>query len=235
MMRNLLALIIMFLFSSTVFSQIPDSLYFSNAIKINFAQYKKESTLAFVTGDLERGQFLFDSLVQHRLIGTTFDNITLKKSSGARLKLSSVKQPLFLLTYASWCVPNQGEIPALNKLARKYGKDVKIIVLFWDRKDKMKKLARKFSSRITVCYAHEYYKTDTRTVAALKHTLGFPTSYFLDAERKIVNIRRCGVYTGLSKEQSQQALAANYKSFLDGLLTITVNKDISKEHIADSD
>ncbi|PZR12624.1 MAG: thiol-disulfide oxidoreductase [Flavobacterium psychrophilum] len=234
-MRNLLPLIIIFLFPLTALGQIPDSLYFSNAIKINFAQYKKQSTLAFVTGDLQRGQFLFDSLVHNRLIGTTFDNITLKKSSGSRLKLSSVKQPLFLLTYASWCVPNQGEIPALNKLARKYGKDVKIIVLFWDRKDKMKKLARKFSSRITVCYAHEYYKTDTRTVAALKHTLGFPTSYFLDAERKIVDIRRCGVYTGLSKEQSQQALAANYKSFLDGLLTITANKDISKEPVATSD
>lgn len=234
-MRNLLPLIIIFLFPLTALGQIPDSLYFSNAIKINFAHYKKASTLAFVTGDIQRGQFLFDSLVQHRLIGTTFDNITLKKSSGSQLRLSSIKKPLFLLTYASWCVPNQGEIPALNKLARKYGKDVKIIVLFWDRKDKMKKLARKFSSRITVCYAHEYYKTDTRTVAALKHTLGFPTSYFLDAERKIVDIRRCGVYTGQSKEQSQQALAANYRSFLDGLTTITVSKDVSKDHVETSD
>lgn len=231
-MRKLLHLIIFFLFSLTALGQIPDSLYFSNAIKINFTQYKKESTLAFVTGNMERGQFLFDSLVQHRLIGTTFDNLTLKKSSGARLKLSSVKQPMFLLTYASWCVPNQGEIPALNKLARKYGKDVKIIVLFWDRKDKMKKLARKFSHRITVCYAHEYYKADTRTVAALKHTLGFPTSYFLDADRKIVDIRRCGVYTGQSKEQAQQALTLNYKSFLNGLTTILAS-NTPKEDIAD--
>lgn len=232
-MRNLLPLLIIILFPAIASCQIADSLYFSNAIKINFTKYKKESTLAFVTGDLERGKFLFDSLVHNRLIGTTFDNLTLKKSSGARLKLSSVKQPLFLLTYASWCVPNQGEIPALNKLARKYGKDVKIVVLFWDRKDKMKKLARKFSSRITVCYAHEYYKTDTRTVAALKHTLGFPTSYFLDAERKIVDIRRCGVYTGTSsKEKSQKSLALNYNSFLEGLSTILVNSDASKEHLA---
>ena len=232
-MRNLLPLIIIILFPVMALGQIPDSLYFSNAIKINFTHYKKESTLAFVTGDMQRGQFLFDSLVHNRLIGTTFDNITLKKSGGSRLKLSSVKQPLFLLTYASWCVPNQGEIPALNKLARKYGKDVKIIVLFWDRKDKMKKLARKFSSRITVCYAHEYYKTDTRTVAALKHTLGFPTSYFLDAERKIVDIRRCGVYTGpASKEATQKSLALNYNSFLDGLTNILANKDVAKENTA---
>ncbi len=235
-MRNLLPLIIIFLFPLMALGQIPDSLYFSNAIKINFAHYKKESTLAFVTGNMERGQFLFDSLVQHRLIGTTFDNLTLKKSSGARLKLSTIKEPMFLLTYASWCVPNQGEIPALNKLARKYGKDVKIVVLFWDRKDKMKKLARKFSRRITVCYAHEYYKADTRTVAALKHTLGFPTSYFLDVNRKIVDIRRCGVFTGAaSQEKSQKSLALNYNSFLEGLTNILVNKDADKEHMAIND
>jgi len=221
-MRNLLHLIIFLLFSATAYSQIADSLYFSNAIKINFTHYKKESTLAFATGDMERGEFLFDSLVQHRLIGTTFDNITLKKSSGSRLKLSSVEKPMFLLTYASWCVPNQGEIPALNKLARKYGKDVKIIVLFWDRKNKMKKIARKFSSRITVCYAHEYYRTDTKIIAALKHTLGFPTSYFLDSNRKIVEIRRCGVFRALEKQQYQKSFDLNYNSYLDGLSTIIV-------------
>ncbi|MCO6148518.1 redoxin domain-containing protein [Flavobacterium sp. NRK1] len=230
-MSYLFRLTIIILFPFIANCQIADSLYFSNAIKINFYKYKKESTLAFATGDVERGQFLFDSLVQHRLIGTTFDNLTLKKSSGSRLKLSSIQKPLFLITYASWCVPNQGEIPALNKLARKYGKDVKIVVLFWDRKDKMKKLKRRFSHKITVCYAHEYYKTDARTVAALKHTLGFPTSYFLDADRKIVDIRRCGVFTKpVAKEQSQKSLALNYNSFLDGLSTIIASHDAKKEH-----
>lgn len=221
-MRNILPLIIFILFSSTAFAQEADSIYFSNAIKINFAHYKKESTLAFATGDMERGQFLFDSLVQNRLVGTTFDNISLKKSSGSRLKLSSLKKPMFLLTYASWCVPNQGEIPALNKLARQYGKDVKIIVLFWDRKDKMRKIARKFSRRITVCYAHEYYKTDAKIVAALKHTLGFPTSYFLDTNRKIVEIRRCGVFRDLEKQHYQKSFDLNYNSYLDGLSTIII-------------
>lgn len=234
-MRNILRFSLFLFFPVMVWSQIPDSLYFSNAIKINFAQYKKQSTLAFAMGDSEKGQHLFDSLVQHRLIGTTFDNIALKKSSGSRIKLSSVQKPLFLLTYASWCVPNQGEIPALNKLARKYGKDVKIIVLFWDRKAKMKKLARKFSRKITVCYAHEYYKTDSRVIAALKHTLGFPTSYFLNEERKIVDIRRCGVYTGLSKEKAEKALAANYNSFLDGLSLILTNKETVASHHDNND
>jgi len=225
MMRTLLRFFIILLFSASAFAQ-ADSLYFSNAIKINFAHYKKESTLAFATGDRERGQFLFDSLVEHRLIGTTFDNLTLKKKSGSRLKLSSIEKPMFLLTYASWCVPNQGEIPALNKLARKYGKDVKIVILFWDRKDKIKKIARKFSGRITVCYAHEYYRADSKIVAALKHTLGFPTSYFLDANRKIVNIRRCGVFKDLEKQHYQKSFDLNYNSYLDGISTILTGTDV---------
>lgn len=226
-MRSLLHFIIIILFSTSAFSQ-ADTTYFSNAIKINFAHYKKESTLAFVTGDIERGQFLFDSLVEHRLVGTTFDNLTLKKKSGSRLKLSSIEKPMFLLTYASWCVPNQGEIPALNKLARKYGKDVKIVVLFWDRKDKIKKIARKFSSRITVCYAHEYYRADSKIVAALKHTLGFPTSYFLDANRKIVNIRRCGIFKDLEKQNYQKSFDLNYNSYLDGISTILTSRTADK-------
>lgn len=226
-MRSLLRFIIIILFSISAFSQ-ADTTYFSNAIKINFAHYKKESTLAFVMGDIERGQFLFDSLVEHRLVGTTFDNLTLKKKSGSRLKLSSIEKPMFLLTYASWCVPNQGEIPALNKLARKYGKDVKIVVLFWDRKDKIKKIARKFSSRITVCYAHEYYRADSKIVAALKHTLGFPTSYFLDANRKIVNIRRCGIFKDLEKQNYQKSFDLNYNSYLDGISTILTSRTADK-------
>lgn len=226
-MRSLLRFIIIILFSTSAFSQ-ADTTYFSNAIKINFAHYKKESTLAFVMGDIERGQFLFDSLVEHRLVGTTFDNLTLKKKSGSRLKLSSIEKPMFLLTYASWCVPNQGEIPALNKLARKYGKDVKIVVLFWDRKDKIKKIARKFSSRITVCYAHEYYRADSKIVAALKHTLGFPTSYFLDANRKIVNIRRCGIFKDLEKQNYQKSFDLNYNSYLDGISTILTSRTADK-------
>lgn len=231
-MRNLLSFLFIILFSSFLSAQTADSLYFSNAIKINFPKYKKESTMAFIRSDFERGKFLFDSLIQHRLIGTTFDNLTFKKASGSRLKLSSIKKPVLLLTYASWCVPTPGEVPALNKLARKYGKDVKIVVLFWDRKQKMKKLARKFSSRITVCYAHEYYKNDAIVVSSLKHTLGFPTVFYLDESRKIVDIRRCGVQQSpVSKENKQNAYALNYNAFLDGLSTILISKDATPEEV----
>ena len=34
-----------------------------------------------------------------------------------------------LLTYESWCIPSEGEIPVLNKLAREYGDLMDFVVL----------------------------------------------------------------------------------------------------------
>lgn len=137
-----------------------------------------------------------------------------------------------MITYASWCVPSPGEIPALNKLAQKYGKDVKFVVLFWDRRHNMKKMARKFSSRITVCYAHESYRNDAPIVAALKHTLGFPTSFYLDDNLKVVDIRRCGTHVCPRRTPYDKSYALNYNSFLEGLSTIVIGKELAKEKVA---
>jgi thiol-disulfide isomerase/thioredoxin len=230
-MKRLLGLIVSLFFSLSLYSQ-SDSLFFSSAIKINFGKYKKESELATRKGDTERSKFLFDSLVDHRLAGTTFDVTTLKKVKKGRIKLEQVDKPIILITYASWCVTSQGEIPALNKLAQKYSKDVKFVVLFWDRRHNVKKIAKKFSSRITVCYAHESYKNDAPLVASLKHTLGLPTTLFLDSDLKIVDIRRCGKQVCPKKINYTKGFALNYNAFLDGLGTILINREIEKEKLA---
>jgi thiol-disulfide isomerase/thioredoxin len=230
-MKQILLIIIFYFSSLPVFSQ-GDTICFSDAIKINFRKYKKESSLAYRKNDFERGKFLFDSLVQHRLAGTRFDDFTFKKANGSKLKLSTIKKPMVIVTYASWCVLAKGEIPALNKLAQQYGKDVKFVVLFWDKKQNMKKVARKFNRHITVCYAHETYKNDAPIVASMKHTLGFPTSFFLDERLTVVDIRRCGMKQCPKKTPYNEAYALNYNSYIDGLSTILINRELKKEMIA---
>jgi len=230
-MKHTLLILAGFFFSLSLYSQ-SDSTYFSNAIKINFKKYKAESDLAYRKADFERGKFLFDSLVGHRLAGTTFDDFTFKQANGSKLKLSKIKKPVVLITYASWCVLSKGEIPALNKLAQKYSKDVQFVVLFWDRKHNMDKIARKFNRHVTVCYAHEYYKNDAPIVAALKHTLGFPTSFYLDENLTVMDIRRCGVKVCPTKINEQKSYALNYNTFLDGLSMILMGKDLKKEMLA---
>lgn len=230
-MKYLLLIILFNFLTPSLYSQ-GDTIFFSDAIKINFKKYKKESALAYRKGNVERGKFLFDSLVQHRLAGTQFDDFTFKKSNGTKLKLSKISKPVVIITYASWCVTAKGEIPALNQLARKYGKDVKFVVLFWDKKHNMKKVARKLNRHITVCYAHESYKNDAPIVAAMKHTLGFPTSFFLDENLKVVDIRRCGMKQCPKKTPYDKAYALNYNSYIEGLATILINRELKKEMLA---
>lgn len=230
-MKKLLLIVVSFLFPLLILGQSSDSTYFSNAIKIDLKKYKKDCALAYRKGDLDRGKFLFDSLVDNRLTGTRFDDFTFKKAKGSKLTLSKVEKPIILITYASWCVTSKGEIPAINKLAKKYGKDVKFVVLFWDRKHNMKKIARKFNHNVTVCYAHESYRNDETIVAALKHTLGFPTSFYLDENLKVIDIRRCGIKSCPKKTPYEKAYALNYNSYVDGLSTI-IHREISKEMLA---
>jgi thiol-disulfide isomerase/thioredoxin len=230
-MNTLLRYIIILLFPILSYAQ-ADSLYFSNAIRKNFAKYKVESEIAYRDGNTERGQYLFDSLVDNRLKGTYFDDFKFKKVNGGKFKLEKINKPIVLITYASWCIPGTGEIPAINKLAKKYKKEVQYVVVFWDRRHNMKKMAAKFSSNVTVCYAHESYRNDAPIVASLKHTLGFPTSFYLDENHKVVDIQRCSSGIPLKKTQYQKGYALNYNKYLEGLHGLLMNFELKKEMLA---
>jgi thiol-disulfide isomerase/thioredoxin len=229
-MKIFYTLLISFLFIFTANCQ-EDNNSFNYVIKNKIKKYNLESNLAFENKDSEKGQILFDSLVINHLIGTTFEDYTLKGFEKRKIKLSSFKKPLFILTYASWCIPSKGEIPALNKLAQKYTKDVQFVILFWDKKHSVKKIARKFNHNISVCYANESYKNDASIVANLKHTLGFPTSYFLDENLKVVNIKRGGAQPN-NKNTYVKAYTMNYNNFRDGLGSLLIEKNISKEQLS---
>ncbi|MFL9844361.1 TlpA family protein disulfide reductase [Flavobacterium rhizosphaerae] len=230
-MKALVVYIAFILCPLLLYSQ-GDSLIFSNAIRINFNKYKKDAAYACRHHDAGRTAFLFDSLVKYRLAGTTFDNFTIKKCSGGKLKFNTIDKPVVLITYASWCVRGTGEIDALNRLAQKYGKEVQFVVLFWDRKKNMKKIARKFSGRITVCYAHEYYGADAPLVSSLKHTLGLPLAVYLDKNRTVKDIRRCGTLPRFKATEKEKAMAVNYNSFLDGMALLLLDREIKKEMLA---
>jgi len=203
---------------------------FPNALKTHLNKYNIKSNIAFEKYEMEKGQVLFDSLVSNYLIGTQFEDYTLKSFEKKKIKLSNYKKPIFILTYASWCVPSKGEFQALNKLAQKYSKEVHFVILFWDKKYSVKKIATKFNHNITVCYAHESYKNDAPIVAHLKHTLGFPTSYFLDENLKVVNIKRGGAQPS-KKNSFVQAFTMNYNTFREGLGSLLIEKDIKDEQL----
>ena len=110
-MKILYIFLISLLFIFTANCQ-EDKNSFNYVIKNNIKKYNLESNLAFESNDSEKGRILFDSLVVKHLIGTNFEDYMLKGFEKRKVKLSSFKKPLFILTYASWCIPSKGEIPA---------------------------------------------------------------------------------------------------------------------------
>ena len=222
-MKYLLVILVFLSQFLTLFAQ-EDERLFSDAIRINFSNFKQQSNKAYKAGDFDRGQFLFDSLVQNQLVGSKFNDFTLRRVSNRKLKMSNVKKPIFLVTYADWCVPGKGEIVALNKLAKEYSKEIEFLVIVWGKKQEVKKFSKKFSGQIEICYAHKNYKNDNEIVENMKETLGFPTCYMIDSNLQVVNIKRGSASVPL-KTPTKKAMEMNYTVFKERLVQLN-SKDM---------
>ena len=192
----------------------PESL-FSQMIGKNIKKYTQKSQLAYEEENFERAEFLFDSLINNVVNNSFMDNFKVKKLSGRTIEFYNFKKPIFLMTYASWCTPGVGEIPALNEIAEAYYKDIDFVVLYWDSKENIKKIAKEYSKRIKVVYVDETENTHCHIVQTMKHSLGFPTSFFIDDSKRIVDVRR-GVLLPYSEAYSI-SYELNYNAFLNGI------------------
>src|SRR6478735_3185925 len=221
-----LLILILYLTLTTCYCQ--DSItYLSDAIKENINPYKKASNEAYEKRNIEEGKNLFDSLVKNKLIGTKFDDFSLKVYKDKNVKINRISKPVLIITYASWCIIPKGEIPALNILSKEHRDDLQVIIVFWDKKRDIKNIAYKFSDYIKVCYANEYYSKDSHIVATIKHTLGFPTSIFLDEDKNVLNIKH--FYNSIKiKTPIKEAIVISYNYFSkdinENLMKISSNK-----------
>jgi thiol-disulfide isomerase/thioredoxin len=201
------------LFLSITASYCQDTIvYLSDAIKENINPYKKASNKAYEKRNIDEGKNLFDSLVKNKLIGTKFDDFSLKVYKDKNLKINRIAKPVFIITYTSWCVIPKGEIPALNILAKEHRDDLQFVVVFWDKKSNLKNIAHKFNENIKVCYANEYYSKDTHIVATIKHTLGFPTSIFIDENKNVIAIKHFDSKIKI-KTPIKEAITSSYNYF----------------------
>src|SRR6187402_3812839 len=129
-MRRFLLTLILFL-SLTAPSYCQDTIrYLTDAIKENINPYKRASNNAYEKRNIEEGKKLFDSLVKTKLIGTKFDDFSFKVYKEKNVKINRISKPIFIITYASWCVIPKGEIPALNILAKEHRDNMQFIVVF---------------------------------------------------------------------------------------------------------
>ena len=210
-------LLILFVFASLpLLSQdTEEERLFSQAIGKNIRKYRIESRRAYRTKDEERAQFLFDSLVQNVVMGTLLDNFNVRKFSGRKIDLYKFEKPTYLITYASWCVPNPAEIPALNDVADKFYNEIDFVVLFWGSKKKIRKFKRKYSKRINVLFVDEKENRNDFAIKIMKHSVGFPTSFFISNDKKILDVRRN--HLDNYSEEYAASYNSNFQSFMSGV------------------
>ena len=187
-MKNLI-IYISFLLSCFSYSQdtIPT---FSEALKNNTMKYVSKTNLAFAQNKSKEGELLFNSLVNNQLIGTRLDYLTIKNLSSKKIDLKKINKPILLITYATWCVINKGDIPALNKLSKDNPDNLQIVVVFWGEKKDAKKISKEFNKNIIIGHANFDKDEDYSLVYLLKNVLGPSTYYHIDANKKIVDINR---------------------------------------------
>ncbi len=222
-MRKLLTLGILFSFYGNLFAQPEVKIPFSTAISAHIVKYNMKMDAAYRENDLERAKFLFDSLVTNHLNGTYLDNFTVNTLKEDPITFSAYEKPLFLITYAAWCVPGIGEIPALNDLADRFHDQIDFVVLFWDTKENLKAKSKEYSEHIKLVYVDEKTNLDSHIVNKLKHALGFPMMYFTNEERKLLNIQK--IETHHSSESLSNSYNIHFNSLSKGVSLIIADLD----------
>ncbi|SKB34915.1 Thiol-disulfide isomerase or thioredoxin [Salegentibacter holothuriorum] len=205
MKRFLLLLLIILGFNIEAQTAKSDKLFFSDALVMHLPKYNKEAKASYRYREFEKARSLFDTLVETKLKGTYIDNFKFRNLNGKEVALYNFQKPVYLLTYASWCIPGKGEVPALNELAKKYQDKIDFVILFWDKKETVKELSKKFNTHIKVFYIDETTNQHSYVVKNLKHSLGLPTCYLIAGNKQIMNIKRSVFHPyNLSKEASFQ-------------------------------
>ena len=222
-MKKTLLLCFLSVYFSLLYSQEP--IFFSDALRGNIRKHNVASNKAYRTKDFAKAQEIFDSLVQKKLVGTMFDDFTVKGYRTKKVNLYRQEKPLLVITYASWCLINKGEAPALNKLAKDYKDKINIIVLFWNKKNDIKKIAGEFTKDIKVCYANENYKDDFRIIAIIKHTLGLPICFLIDENKQLVYMRRIASKKINLRTYPNTTITNHYKTFKKDIDYYILKKD----------
>ncbi|MDX1542924.1 MAG: redoxin domain-containing protein [Christiangramia sp.] len=185
-------LLVLLFIGPSIFSQqnLQDRTFFTEALFNHLSDYNKKADLAYRFNQYDKAKELFEDFTNNHLEGSYMDNFKFHNLKKKEVQLYDYSKPVFLITYASWCVPGKGEIPALNELASQFKGKIDFVILFWDKREKAKELAEQFSSDISIVYVDETENNGAYVVRQLKHSLGLPTCFLLSDDKKIMEIRR---------------------------------------------
>lgn len=215
MVKKIPHLFLLFLVIPIFAQQEENKTFFTEALGLHLPKYKIKSEDAYAHRDYAEGVRLFDSLVEYGLNGSFMNDFHFNKLNSKEISLYDFKKPVYLITYASWCVSTKGEVPAINELANKYSDEIDFVILYWDDQKTTKKIAKSYNKNINVVYVNELNNRNAHVVSQLKHSLGLPTTFLIDKDKKILDIRR-GVTHSFNKS-FEESFDLNYNSIYDGI------------------
>ncbi len=133
---------------------------------------------------------------------------------GSVLSTKEVTKSIVILAAASWSAPCYGQIPALNKMVEKYHKRVTFIMIFWDKKDKIKRFQEKLDDRIILVPSSEADKVKKGylDISGFVHKLDYPTAYLIGKNKQFLNVMR-GAATPTKTMTWDQVNEENTKEF----------------------
>ncbi len=197
------------LISFSVFSQNDgkyDSILFSEMLAIHHSEFQKKSSFNYHKGNYKESEEYFNSFVDLKLKGTVLDNFKVYSFDKKINSIYDLKKPFYLMSYASWCVPSNGELMALKQLVEENSSWMDFVLILWDKKEDAKEFSKQFHPDIRVLYVNELYNTETKTIEMLKHKLGVPVSLTVSGDKTILNIRKnTQIHPSVDNEKASQA------------------------------
>lgn len=170
-------------------------------LAVYHSEFQRKSSLDFHNRNLESSQDYFSSLVNTKLKGTIIDNFRVFSLDRKINHIYDIDKPFYLMSYASWCVPSNGELEALNILIDKHKSWMNFVLIMWDNKEDALKFSKQFHPKTKVLYVDERSNNETKTIEVLKHKLGLPISLTISSDKRILNIRKnTQVHPSVKKE-----------------------------------
>lgn len=213
-MRKFLLLLV-FTTASSLTAQ-NSQMFFSEALDAHLPSYLLQVEEAIRNLEQDKVKFLFDNLVEDKLVGSLMNNFKVKNTSQKNKTLEDYEKPVMLLTYSSWRISSKGEKAALNELASQYSDDVAVVLLFWGDVKQVKKLSKGYDRNIDILYVDDSENNYSLIIKNLKHSLGLPLAYTITSEKEIIDIKR-RLPNKLSQDESIST--ANNFELYKGMLT----------------
>lgn len=213
-------LLLVFTFTTSFLVSAQNSqLFFSEALDAHLPAYLLKAEQAIRNLEQDKVKILFDNLVENQLEGSLMDNFKVESITGKSVSLSDYAKPVMLLTYSSWRISSKGEQTALNDLAKNYGDDLNIVLLFWGEYKDVKKLSKGYHRNIDILHVDVNDNKYTQIIKNLKHSFGLPLVYSITTAREIIAIkRRLSNKIEISEEDSALMNHKMYKGMITKLL-----------------